>query len=288
VTAAENYGGAGQVSHADRYARGEEFMEVVNELWDSWAADAVVDDRAAGVYARADRIRSIDHHGDFYTVKGPLNMPRCPQGRPVLVQAGSSDTGRRFAARHAEAVFTAHMAKSTAQEFYADLKRLAAVEGRSPEHVLILPGLSPIIASTEAEAQRLAREVNELSDPEVGRKRLSGRFGGYDFSHLPLDRPAGADRRSDRGLVQRWRGRWLQCDAADFAGTVRRLRRRNRAAIAAPRPLPHRIRRYHASRALRSSLAEKRVRRSSLGGWTARSRCRRVTGALSIESILTF
>src|SRR5213078_4449137 len=77
----------------------------------------------------------------------------------------------------------------TAQEFYADLKRLAAAEGRNPEHVLILPGLSPMLASTEAEAQRLAREVNELTDPEVGRKRLSGRFGGHDFSHLPLDRP---------------------------------------------------------------------------------------------------
>jgi len=105
------------------------------------------------------------------------------------VQAGSSDTGRRFAARHADAVFTAHMAKETAQEFYADLKRLAAAEGRLPEHVLILPGLSPMIAETEAEAERLAREVNELTDPEVGRKRLSGRFGGHDFSYLPLDRP---------------------------------------------------------------------------------------------------
>ena len=82
----------------------------------------------AGVYARRDRIRPINHRGDFYAVAGPLNMPRCPQGRPVLVQAGSSDTGRRFAARHAEAVFTAHMAKATAQEFYADLK--AAGGGR--------------------------------------------------------------------------------------------------------------------------------------------------------------
>ena len=126
ATAAENYGGAGQVSHAERYARGEEFMEVVKALWDSWAADAVLDDRAAGRYARPDRIRSISHRGNFYTVAGPLNMPRCPQGRPVFVQAGSSDTGRRFAARHAEAVFTAHMAKATAQEFYADLKTVAA------------------------------------------------------------------------------------------------------------------------------------------------------------------
>jgi FMN-dependent oxidoreductase (nitrilotriacetate monooxygenase family) len=189
ATAAENYGGAGQVSHADRYARGEEFMTVVKGLWDSWAADAIVDDRAAGVYARRSRISPINHRGDFYTVAGPLNLPRCPQGRPVLVQAGSSDTGRRFAARHAEAVFTAHMAKATAQEFYSDLKALAAAEGRLPEHVLILPGLSPMIGATEAEAQRLAREVNELADPEVGRKRLSGRFGGHDFSHLPLDRP---------------------------------------------------------------------------------------------------
>ena len=207
ATAAENYGGAGQVTHADRYARGEEFMEVVKALWDSWATDAVIDDRVAGVYARRDRMRSINHRGDFYTVAGPLNMPRCPQGRPVLVQAGSSDTGRRFAARHADAVFTAHMAKATAQEFYADLKTLAAAEGRLPAQMLILPGLSPMIAGTETEAQRLVREVNELTDPEVGRKRLSGRFGGYDFSHLPLDRPLTADDFPDPTSVEAARSR---------------------------------------------------------------------------------
>ncbi|HTV44699.1 MAG TPA: LLM class flavin-dependent oxidoreductase [Stellaceae bacterium] len=207
ATAAENFGGAGQVSHADRYARGEEFMAVVNSLWDSWAADAVIDDRAGGVYARADRIRAINHRGDFYTVAGPLNLPRCPQGRPVLVQAGSSDTGRRFAARHADAVFTAHMAKATAQDFYADLKTLAKAEGRMPEQVLILPGLSPMIAGTETEAQRLVREVNELTDPEVGRKRLSGRFGGYDFSHLPLDRPLSVADFPDPASVEAARSR---------------------------------------------------------------------------------
>ena len=189
ATAAGNFGDSGQLSHAERYARGEEFMAVVTALWDSWAADAVLDDRAGGLYAKADRIRPINHKGQYYQVTGPLNMPRCPQGRPVLVQAGSSDTGRRFAARHAEAVFTAHMEKATAQAFYADLKALVAAEGRAPERVLILPGLSPMIGSTEAEAQRLVHEINALSDPEVGRKRLSGRFGGHDFSHLPLDRP---------------------------------------------------------------------------------------------------
>jgi FMN-dependent oxidoreductase (nitrilotriacetate monooxygenase family) len=207
AAAAENYGGAGQVAHADRYTRGEEFMEVVKALWDSWAADAVIDDRASGIYARPGRIRSINHRGDFHRVAGPLNMPRCPQGRPVLVQAGSSDTGRRFAARHADAVFTAHMAKATAREFYAALKALAAAEGRRPEEVLILPGLSAMIAGTEIEAQRLAREVNELTDPEVGRKRLSGRFGGYDFSHLPLDRPLSVADFPDPSTVEAARSR---------------------------------------------------------------------------------
>src|SRR5437868_3125849 len=159
ATAAENYGGDGQLSHAQRYQRGEEFMTVVKELWDSWAADAIVDDRPGGIYARADRVRPINHRGDFYGVVGPLNMPRSPQGRPVLVQAGSSDTGRRFAARHADAVFTAHLEKATAQAFYADLKSLVAAEGRAPGEVLILPGLSPTIAATEAEAQRFAEAL---------------------------------------------------------------------------------------------------------------------------------
>jgi alkanesulfonate monooxygenase SsuD/methylene tetrahydromethanopterin reductase-like flavin-dependent oxidoreductase (luciferase family) len=99
------------------------------------------------------------------------------------------------------------MAKATAQEFYADLKRLAAAEGRPPGDVLILPGLSPMIAGTEVEAQRLAREVNNLTDPEVGRKRLSGRFGGHDFSHLPLDRPLVPEDFPDPGLVQAARSR---------------------------------------------------------------------------------
>jgi len=207
ATAARNFGGAGQVSHADRYARGEEFMAVVKALWDSWADDAVVDDRVGGRYARPERIRPINHRGHFYRVAGPLNMPRCPQGRPVLVQAGSSDTGRRFAARHADAVFTAHMEKATAKEFYADLKALAAAEGRSPGDVLILPGLCPMIGSTEAEALSLSREINDLADPEVGRKRLSGRFGGHDFAHLPLDRPLSPEDFPDPGSVEAARSR---------------------------------------------------------------------------------
>src|SRR6185503_10531032 len=210
ASAAANYGTGGnvnQISHADRYERAEEYMAVVKGLWDSWAEDAVIDDRDGGRYAKANRIRPINHKGEHYQVAGPLNLPRTPQGRPVFVQAGSSDTGRRFAARHAEAVFTAQMEKATARDFYADIKALAVAEGRAVDQVLILPGLSPLIAGTEAEAQRQARELNDLTDPEVGRKRLSGRFGGHDFSHLPLDKPLAPEDFPDPSTVEAARSR---------------------------------------------------------------------------------
>ncbi len=207
VAASANYGADGQLSHAERYERAEEYMRVVTALWDSWSDDAVLDDRAGGQYARPGSIRPVNHNGPYYQVTGPLNVPRGPQGRPVFVQAGSSETGRRFAARHAEAVFTAQMEKATAKDFHADLKRIAAAEGRDPNHVLILPGLSPVIGGTEAEAHRLARELNDLSDPEVGRKRLSGRFGGHDFSHLALDKPLSPEDFPDPATVEAARSR---------------------------------------------------------------------------------
>jgi FMN-dependent oxidoreductase (nitrilotriacetate monooxygenase family) len=202
-----NFGGIGQVSHGDRYERAEEYMTVVRGLWDSWDDAAVLDDRAGGRYADPKLVRPIDHVGLHYQVKGPLNLPRSPQGRPVFVQAGSSDTGRRFAARHAEAVFTAHLEKATAKAFYADLKGLVAEIGRTPSDVIVLPGFSPIIGSTEAEARRFADELNELADPEVGRNRLSLRFGGHDFSHLPLDKKLAPEDFPDTGAVEASRSR---------------------------------------------------------------------------------
>ncbi len=205
--AARNYGGGAQLSHEERYARAEEFMSVVNGLWDSWAADAVVDDRASGQYSRPGRVRATAHEGAYYSVAGPLNLPRSPQGRPVLVQAGSSETGRGFAARHAEAIFTAQLEKTTAQAFYTDLKARAVAEGRSAEEVLVLPGFSPLIASTEAEVQRLADELDALADPEVGRTRLSARFGGHDFSSLELDRPLTPEDFPDPDTVEAARSR---------------------------------------------------------------------------------
>lgn len=207
AAAGRNYNSGVPLDHDKRYERAEEYMRAVTGLWDSWSDDAVLDDRMSGQYIRPGSIRVVDHADRYYEVAGPLNMPRCPQGRPVFVQAGSSETGRRFAARHAEAVFTAQMEKGTARDFYVDLKRLVTEMGRAPEHVLILPGLSPVIGGTEAAAQSLWRELNELSDPEVGRKRLSDRFGGHDFSHLPLDRTLVSEDFPDPGTVEAARSR---------------------------------------------------------------------------------
>lgn len=205
--AERNFGRDAQPAHEDRYAGAEEFMRVATGLWDSWADDALLDDQAAGRFADPRRIAALNHAGAQYRVAGPLNVPRPPQGWPVLVQAGSSDTGKRFAARWADAVFTAHLEKATALAFYRDLKALVVQEGRNPDHVLVLPGLSAVIGGTEAEARRLAQELNELADPETGRARLSGRFGGHDFSHLPLDRPLTVDDFPPPSSVQAARSR---------------------------------------------------------------------------------
>lgn len=205
--AGANYGSAGQMPHADRYERAEEYMSVVNALWDSWADDAVKDDRDGGLYADPAKVHAINHKGQFYQVEGPLNMPRGPQGRPVFVQAGSSEAGRAFAARHAEAVFTAHMEKGTARDFYTDLKSRLPAQGRRPEDVIILPGFSPILGSTEAEAEAYAEELNSLADVQIGLTRLSGRFGGYDFSKLPLDQTLSPDDFPDPETVEAARSR---------------------------------------------------------------------------------
>ncbi len=207
AAAAKNYGDDTQVTHAERYVRAEEFMAVAKALWDSWGDGAVLDDRETGRYADMSKVRKVNHRGDYYSVEGPLNMPRCPQGRPVLVQAGSSDTGKDFAARHAEAMFTAHLEQSTAREFYKDVKARMRQAGRREDQGLVLPGFSPALASTEEAAIKYREELNELTDVEVGRKRLSGRFGGYDFSHLPLDTPLSPDDFPDPATVEAARSR---------------------------------------------------------------------------------
>ncbi|VVD71183.1 monooxygenase [Pandoraea pneumonica] len=200
--AAKNFGLDQPISHAERYARANEYLEVVTGLWDSWADDAIVDDAAAGRFVDPSKVRSVDHRGDYYRVAGPLNLPRPPQGWPVLVQAGSSPDGRAFAARFGEAIFTAHLTKASAREFYADLKSAAQARGRRADQVVILPGLSAAIGATDAEAAALLEELNGLTDISVGLTRLSDRFGGYDFSRLPLDQPLSVDDFPNPATVQ--------------------------------------------------------------------------------------
>ncbi|MDQ1539068.1 MAG: hypothetical protein QOE58_3461 [Actinomycetota bacterium] len=183
---AYNFGFEGHPVHADRYDRAREFVDVVTKLWDSWEDEALVADKASGLFADPDKIHRIDHVGRHFQVRGPLNTPRTPQGRPVYIQAGSSQDGRSFAARYAEAIFTAHQTIENAQEFYSDIKRRAAGIGRDPSQLLVLPGISPFIGSTEAEAIALKEEFNELTQPAYSLDLLR-RLLGVDLSGWDLD-----------------------------------------------------------------------------------------------------
>jgi FMN-dependent oxidoreductase (nitrilotriacetate monooxygenase family) len=185
---AENFGLTERPSHHERYQRAAEFVEVARKLWDSWEDDAIVADPDSGVWAEPGKVHVIDHRGRFFQVRGPLNLSRSPQGHPLLVQAGSSEDGKDFAARHAEAVFTAQQTLEQGQAFYSDLKRRAALAGRDPDRVKILPGLVPVIGSTEAEARELDAQLDRLILAAESRDRLARRFG-LEPAQLPLDQP---------------------------------------------------------------------------------------------------
>jgi FMN-dependent oxidoreductase (nitrilotriacetate monooxygenase family) len=184
--AARNFGLDDNPSHRERYQRAAEFTDVSLALWDSWEDDAEVGDKASGSYADEDKIHEIGFAGEYFKVRGPLNVPRSPQGRPLLVQAGSSEDGREFAARYAEAVFTAQQTLAEAQEFYADIKARARRLGRDPDEVKILPGLVPTIGSTEAEARALEDELEALIVPDYGLNHLA-QILELPTSALPLD-----------------------------------------------------------------------------------------------------
>ena len=173
---AANFGLTDRPDHATRYARADEFLTVAKALWDSWEAEAVLADKARGRYADPARLHRLDHEGRYFSVAGPLNVARPPQGYPLLVQAGSSDDGKDFAARHAEAIFTAHQTFTSASEFYGDIKGRTRAAGRDPNEVIVLPGIVPIIGSTDAEAQALSQRFDEARIPEYGLLQLARVF----------------------------------------------------------------------------------------------------------------
>lgn len=186
--AGRNYGMPRLPDRADRYARAEEALQVVTRLWDSWEPDALVADTDAGVLIDLERIKPLDHVGTHFTVAGPLQVPPSPQGRPLIVQAGGSAEGQALAARYADAVFTPQHVLGPAREFYRGLKQQVVREGRRPESVAVLPGINPVVGSTEAEARRRQAELNELV-PLPDRVAGFARWLGVDPAALDLDRP---------------------------------------------------------------------------------------------------
>ncbi|OBB09697.1 monooxygenase [Mycolicibacterium conceptionense] len=185
---AANFGVDGIPDHAGRYRRAAEFVDVATALWDSWEDDALVLDEATGIFANPDRVHRIDHHGEHFSVRGPLNSPRSVQGRPLLVQAGSSESGRDFAARYAEAIFTAQRSVAEGKAFYRDVKSRAVKFGRSAHDVKILPGIVPFIGPTEDAALELEQQFTDLISPEYSLRQLSQMLG-VDLTAHALDAP---------------------------------------------------------------------------------------------------
>ncbi|MEU6418884.1 LLM class flavin-dependent oxidoreductase [Streptomyces spiralis] len=190
--AARNFGLDAEPAHAERYARAAEFLHVALKLWDSWEDDAIVADKAAGVWGDDAKIHPARHQGTYFSVAGALNVPRSPQGYPLLVQAGSSEDGKAFAARYAEAVFTAQQTLADARSFYTDLKARAERAGRNPDHIKVLPGIVPVIGSTEAEARAAEQALEDHIVHEHGVARLENLLH-LEPGTLDLDRELPAD-----------------------------------------------------------------------------------------------
>ena len=186
---ASNYSKPEHPAHDLRYEMAHEFLEVTKGLWDSWEDDAFIFDKEANVFFDPEKMHRINHTGRFYSVQGPLNISRSRQGRPVLIQAGSSEAGRSFAARHADVIFTGQPSLEAAREFYNDVKGRAAEFGRRPEELLVLPGCAPIVGSTAEEADRKYQEIADLVDIGQALNYLGRYFDDLDFSQFPLDEP---------------------------------------------------------------------------------------------------
>ena len=195
------FGQAQHMDHDRRYDRADEFMEVAFKLWRSWDADALVLDRANGIFADPAKIHPVDHKGAFFEVEGPMNMPPGPTGHPVIIQAGSSGRGRRFGARWAEAIFTINRTIEEAQAFRADVRRQVEEQGRPADSCRILTAVMPFIGRTEAEAIAKRDAHNALARPELGIATLSGQlnvdFGRYDLATPIAALAADASLRAD-------------------------------------------------------------------------------------------
>ncbi|MET0728501.1 MAG: LLM class flavin-dependent oxidoreductase [Acidimicrobiales bacterium] len=203
---AQNFGVDGVLGHDARYDRADEFLEATTGLWDTWDDDALVLDRENGVFARPESVRELDYKGEWFKVRGPLTVPRGPQGRPVLLQAGSSGRGRDFASRWAEVIFTGDPDIDIARSHYKDQKERIAAVGRDPQSVKMLPMAYAVVGETRAQAQdREQLLLNDLVDPMASLTLLS-ELMNHDFSGIALDAPITDELIESvngiRGLVQ--------------------------------------------------------------------------------------
>lgn len=186
---AANFGLDHITKHSLRYEKANEFVEVTKKLWDSWEDDTLLYNREAGIFLDANKIQPINHEGKYYKVKGPINIPRPPQGHPILVTASASEDGKEFAAEHTDILFT--IAPSTVEEgkvIYDDMKQRVAKHGRNPDHLKIMPGIVPFVAKTQKEAEEKYEAFQELILPELGIGWLS-RYVDHDLSQYSPDDP---------------------------------------------------------------------------------------------------
>ena len=214
---AANFGLVEQIPPDERYDRATEFIAVVLGLWESFAPDAFLFDQAGGRFQDPAKIRTLNHKGRYFAVRGPLNVLPSPQGRPVIFQAGASEKGREMAAAYADAVFSAAQSLDEAQAFYAAVKGRLDRYGRKPDELLVMPGISVIVGRTAAEAQEKHRSLQDLISPEIGKALLASFFG--DLSHVGVDDPLPAfDPEGKHSFARR-----LGAIAADSRMTLRQL-----------------------------------------------------------------
>ncbi|MEE6136416.1 LLM class flavin-dependent oxidoreductase [Mycobacterium sp. 050128] len=206
---AQNFGVDAHLGHDERYDRADEFMDVVAGLWDTWEDDAILHDRASGRYGDPGKVHELGHVGQYFSSRGPLTVPRSPQGRPVIIQAGSSGRGREFASRWAELIFTGDPGIQVARSHYTDQKARIADAGRDPGAVRICPMAYAVVGESEAHAtEREAVFLDELVHPMASLTLLS-ELMNYDFAQHDLDDPVTdeliASSSGIRGLVQNLR-----------------------------------------------------------------------------------
>lgn len=237
---ADNFSKAEHPPHAVRYRIAKEHVSVVKGLWDSWEDDAFARNKKTGEFFTPGKLHALNHKGEFFSVKGPLNIARSRQGHPLIFQAGTSEDGRNFAAEYSDAIFVHAESLEEAQDYYRDLKKRAAGFGRDPSELSILPGIRPIVGRDEDEVERRYQQAVELVSIEDAIVALGRPFNDHDFSQYPLDAPfpdlgdlgsnsqkGGSDRikqlARDEGLTLREVALFFSRPRREFVGTAEQV-----------------------------------------------------------------